>query len=400
MRETLSPGVYVQAVPPSAPLITGVATSTAGFVGVAHDVHMPARPGEFRRHDNGDLILDRAGNPVPIRYALAQAGVPKRVASWGAFTSLFGEIQAGNTYLAHAVYGFFKNGGTTCWVLRVDGASLPADLGPVLGAFEAVDDVAIVAVPGADQAAQHEAIVAHCAGMQDRIAILDAAMTDDAGRRAVAAVGSRTGASYAALYYPWIKVFDPVTGALETVPPSGHVAGVFARSDATQGVFKAPANEAVEGALGVTRSFGAVARYELNAIGVNVLRSINGEIRIWGARTMADMATTAFPFISNRRYFNFLRESIDESTQFVAFEPNSPALWQRVRRAVTAFLRDQWQAGALLGETPDEAFFVKCDEETNPPDLRALGKVVTEIGVAMVRPAEFVVLRMQQETGG
>lgn len=395
-----TPDVYIEAVPPSRPRIVGADASTAGFAGLARDVQMPARPGAFRRSADGDLLLDRAGNPIPILYELAEAGVPRRIAGWDAFRARFGDAQAGNRELANAVYGFFNNGGTACWVLRIDSDRLPEDLAPTLEAFEAIDEIAIVAVPGATASPQRDAIVAHCAKMQDRVAILDASQ-DDRPEPVMAEDGSLDDArSYAALYGPWIKIIDPVSGQPESFPPSGHIAGVFARSDTRNGVFKAPANEPLLGAVGLAEPLGSGAGDRDGRETANLLRPVNGEVRVWGARTLADPAATAFPYISNRRYFNFLRESIEEGTQFVVFEPNAPALWQRIRRAANAFLLEQWQLGALFGDRPSQAFFVKCDEETNPPDVRARGKVVTEIGVSMVRPAEFVILRLQQETSG
>jgi phage tail sheath protein FI len=127
---------------------------------------------------------------------------------------------------------------------------------------------------------------------------------------------------------------------------------------------------------------------------------LNGAIRVWGARTLGGDDNGEFKYVSTRRFFNFLRESIDKGTQFVVFEPNSPALWQRIKRTVGDFLLEQWRAGALFGETAEKAFFVKCDAETNPPNTREAGQVVTEVGVAIVKPAEFVIFRIQQQTGG
>ena len=126
----------------------------------------------------------------------------------------------------------------------------------------------------------------------------------------------------------------------------------------------------------------------------------NGNLKVWGARTLGGDGNGEFKYINVRRLFNFLRESIDEGTQFTVFEPNAPPLWQKIRRSVTAFLTNVWRDGALFGDTPEEAFFVKCDETTNPPEVRDLGQVVTEIGVAVVKPAEFVIFRISQFTGG
>ena len=138
----------------------------------------------------------------------------------------------------------------------------------------------------------------------------------------------------------------------------------------------------------------------LNPQGINCIRNLNGNIYVWGARTLGGDANGEYKYVSTRRLLNFLRESIEEGTQFVVFEPNNPGLWQRIKRSVGDFLLGQWRAGALFGETPEKAFFVKCDAETNPPDVREAGQVVTEIGVAIVKPAEFVIFRIQQQTGG
>ena len=170
--------------------------------------------------------------------------------------------------------------------------------------------------------------------------------------------------------------------------------------DTQRGVHKAPANEAVAGALGLQYNLSKSQQEGLNPLGINCIRNLNGNIYVWGARTLGGDANGSEKYISTRRLLNFLRESIEEGTQFVVFEPNNPALWQRIKRSVGDFLLGQWRAGALFGETPDKAFFVKCDAETNLRDVREAGQVVTEIGVAIVKPAEFVIFRMQQQTGG
>ena len=211
--------------------------------------------------------------------------------------------------------------------------------------------------------------------------------------------------NYGAWYFPWIKVFDPATklqgptgdGSL-AVPVSGHIAGIYARVDTNVGVHKAPANEVVRGALDVTQAISRADQDGLNPKGVNCIRALNGNILVWGARTIGGDANQDVKYINVRRTLLFLEESIDEGTQFVVFEPNTPALWQKIVRNVTAFLTNVWRSGALFGTTPQEAFFVKCDAETNPPEVRELGQVVTEIGVAIVRPAEFVIFRLSQFT--
>jgi phage tail sheath protein FI len=204
----------------------------------------------------------------------------------------------------------------------------------------------------------------------------------------------------AALYYPWIEVADLTgsNGRTRHVPPSGYVAGVYARTDATRGVHKAPANEIVRGCLGLEVQVTKGEHDLLNPIGVNVIRSFPGRgIRIWGARTLS--SDPAWRYIPVRRLFNMIEESIEKGTQWVVFEPNDPFLWGRVSRDVRAFLTMVWRSGALFGLTPEQAFYVKCDEETNPPEARDLGQMAVEIGISPVKPAEFVIFRVSQWSG-
>jgi uncharacterized protein len=378
-----APGVYVEEVPPSARPIAGVGTSTAGFIGVAADgVAMPTRP-----------------DSPPATFSLAPEGVPQPITGWEQFKNTFGDFQAGNATLAHAVYGFFHNGGTRCWVQRVADAAALTDPAEELARFAPIDEIAIVAIPGATTNVQHEAILRHCFSLKDRFAVLDGVQSPAKLTPGdIAPVGRSEAGGYGAVYFPWIKVFDPVTNAVTSVPPSGHIAGIYARSDATRGVHKAPANEVVLGAVEVDRALSRADQEGLNPDGINVIRLLAGAIKVWGGRTRADAPHSEFQYISTRRFFNFLRESIDEGTQFAVFEPNNPALWQRITRSVGDFLLNQWQAGALFGETPKQAFFVRCDRDTNAN--AGPGQVITEIGVAIVQPAEFVIFRIQQTTGG
>jgi len=394
MTNYYSPGVYVEEVPPTARPISGVGTSTAGFIGLVPDtVSMPLRPGR---------VVAKDDKPVPEDYYQpAPAGTSQLITDWEMFRQNFGDIQEANSVLAHAVFGFFNNGGTRCWVQRVGAANALKDPTAALAEQETIDEISIVAIPGAVTQAQHAALITHCARMRDRVAVLDGASSDKLAVPGTIAPAPRSAdAGYAAVYYPWIKVFDPVTQAPAVVPPSGHVAGVYARTDATRGVFKAPANEAVRGALDVTLRVSAAQQDGLNPEGVNVLRVMNGPVTVWGARTRADEGSVEFRYVSTRRYMNFLRESILAGTQWVVFEPNTQALWQRILRNVNDFLLGQWRDGALFGTTPAQAFQARCDETTNTGDVRELGYVVTEIAVAIVKPAEFVVFRVQQTVGG
>jgi hypothetical protein len=204
--------------------------------------------------------------------------------------------------------------------------------------------------------------------------------------------------SYATLYFPWITVFDPLTSDTVNVPPSGHLAGIWARSDAQRGVHKAPANEPVRGALNVTYHLTRAEQGTLNVSGVNCIRFFADQgILVWGARTLED---GEWRYLNVRRLFNMIKESILESTRWIVFEPNDRPLWKAIERDVGAFLTSLWRDGALMGSTPDEAFFVKCDRETNPEDLIQQGVVTAWIGIAPVRPAEFVVFRISQMESG
>jgi phage tail sheath protein FI len=203
--------------------------------------------------------------------------------------------------------------------------------------------------------------------------------------------------SRAALYYPWIEIADQTgsNGSTRLVPPSGHVAGVYARVDGTRGVHKAPANEIIRTCLGLEVQVTKGEQSLLNPIGVNCIRSFPGRgIRIWGARTLSSDAS--WRYVPVRRLFNMIEESIERGTQWVVFEPNDQFLWGRVRRDVGSFLKMVWGTGALFGASPADAFYVKCDAETNPPELRDLGQMVVEIGIAPVKPAEFVIFRISQ----
>ncbi|NIM13513.1 MAG: phage tail sheath family protein [Candidatus Aminicenantes bacterium] len=393
MPEYQTPGVYVEEVPSAVKPIAGVGTSTAGFIGiVADNVPMPVIPGT-----------------ESDKYTKAPAGQPIRLTGWEQFKKNFGDFHAGNKMLAHAVYGFFNNGGTACWVIRVTDSEADT-FQAALDTFKSIDEIAIVAIPGVVDTTVQEKILAHCEGMQDRFAILDGQRLEgeSGGYTADAIRGGGDGGTalrysidgYGALYFPWIQVFDPASGTNIFVPPSGHLAGIYARSDGERGVHKAPANEVIRGAVDLEHHLNKDDQGVLNVAGIDVIRIFSGNITVWGGRTYADPTTDPeWKYISTRRLFNFLRESIEEGTRWVVFEPNDMSLWQKIRRNVTAFLTNVWRAGALFGATPEQAFYVKCDEETNPPEVRELGQVVTEIGVAIVKPAEFVIFRISQWGG-
>ena len=280
------------------------------------------------------------------------------------------------------------------------------------GGLEAVDVVTMLAVPDlmavyqqgvidleGVQAVQ-QAMIAHCELMGDRVAILDAPPGLNAQQvREWRVDKAGYDSKYATLYWPWIKVFDPISAQGKLVPPGGHIAGIWARNDDTRGVHKAPANEVIRGALALELQITKGEHDQLNPTGVNCIRAFPGRgIRVWGARTLSSDA--AWRYLNVRRLFNYVEESILEGTQWVVFEPNDLNLWQRVKRTLNAFLVRVWRDGALFGATPGEAFYVKCDAENNPPEVIDAGQLVVEIGIAPVKPAEFVVFRIAQFSGG
>ncbi len=278
--------------------------------------------------------------------------------------------------------------------------------------LEAVDTVTMLSVPDLMAAYQQGvidleavqavqlAMIAHCELMADRVAILDPPPGLNAQQvREWRVDKARYDSKYATLYWPWIKVFDPVAGQGVFVPPSGHMAGVWARSDDTRGVHKAPANEVIRGAIDLDLLITKGEHDLLNPQGINCIRAFPGRgIRVWGARTLS--SDPAWRYLNVRRLFNFIEESVIEGTQWVVFEPNDMALWERVKRTINAFLVRVWRDGALFGATPQEAFYVKCDGETNPAEVIDAGQLIVEIGIAPVKPAEFVIFRIAQFSGG
>lgn len=365
-----SPGVYREDVfvRPASGLPTGV----AGFVGLATALAAPS------------------GRPLALHRQEEFAGV---------FAS------PAESYLADAVAGFFANGGSRCYVAAADPASSDrrAALQAALASLGRSLEVDLIAVPDAmllaDASEIHalqRAVLRHCREHGDRLAILDA-------RRAQAVEGvlaqrNEIGKGNAepvdgALYYPWLR-----SAGERWLPPCGHVAGIYARSDARVGVFKAPANEEIYGALDLETVLDNAQQDRLNPAGVNCLRAFPGRgVRVWGARTLSRDA--AWRYVNARRLFLTVGRWIDRNMAWAAFEPNEPRLWVRIQRELTSYLTGFWRAGALQGATPAQGFYVKCDGETNPPETRQVGQVVTEIGLAPTAPAEFVVVRIIHRAG-
>ena len=330
------------------------------------------------------------------------------------FRDAFGDFSTdpGQSKLAHGVYGFFHNGGSRAWVAREKDT---LQIKHALEKFEGIDEIALVVAPGVCDQASQVAILEHCENLEERFAILDTPedvggehetpdpkkLTGEGGKKEVP-----RDSNYGAVYFPWIEVVDPAKKIKKPqesgrtyIGPSGHIAGIYARVDEERGVHKAPANEIVRGALDLRYYISKAHQEGLNPLGVNCIRDINGAIRVWGARTIGGDRQYEWKYINIRRTFLYLKESIDEATQWVVFEPNDRMLWGKIVRNVSAFLSNVWRDGALFGSTAQEAFYVKCDDETNPPSIREQGRVVTEIGVALTRPAEFVIFRVSQWGG-
>lgn len=265
--------------------------------------------------------------------------------------------------------------------------------------LDAYREVALVHAPYplGNTKAIYQAITTHCEQSRFRFAVLDCPQGESNAGALNPRLTLDLDSTYAAFYYPWVVVADPQTGARVTVPPGGYALGVYARTDAERGVFKAPANETARGVIDLEFEINDSQQGVLNPRGVNVLRKFPGRgIRVWGARTMTSNAL--WKYVSVRRLFIFLERSIYEGTQWVVFEPNSDTLWARVKDTLRLFLRGQWRQGALFGRTEDEAFFITCDRTTMSQDDILNGRLICEIGIAPVRPAEFVIFRIFQNT--
>lgn len=383
------PGVYVEETAWPRRAITGVPTSTAGFIGIVVD-GTSARLGPAR-------LLERKGAHEPR--VLPPARKPQLVTSWEQFKDMFGDIQEGNFVLAHGVHGFFRNGGRRCWVARVaESANVDEtnkELNDALDAFKAINEIALVAIPGATADVVQNAILEHCE-THGRFAILDGCRTKALSKQAVR--GQTRDSSCGAIYFPWIEVFDPVSTGTVYAPPSAHIAGVYARVDAERGVHKASANEVIHGASGVEVEISDTEQGPLNLASINIIRLINGKPTLWGARTLAGKEEAEWRYINVRRLINFLQRSIDEGTKWVVFEPNDEPLWAQVRLNVGALMHDLFRQGAFQGSSPREAYFVKCDKETTTQDDINRGTVNIVVGFAPQRPGEFVIIKIQQST--
>jgi uncharacterized protein len=315
--------------------------------------------------------------------------------------------RADRSFLADAVAGFFDNGGARCYVVAADSGADPVDgLVNAIAALAPLDDMDLLAVPDASVLPDNQRIahvqaemLMHCAQQGNRFAILDSlprASVDEVKDQCQKLVADQQEPVNGALYYPWL-----VTSS-KPVPPCGHVAGIYGRSDARTGVFKAPANEEIFGVLDLETQIDNSIQNKLNPARVNCLRAFPGRgIRVWGARTVGSLPPDPdWLYVNVRRLFLTVRRWIDLNMGWAAFEPNDSRLWVRMLRELTAFLANLQRDGALQGRTPAEAFYVKCDAENNPSEVRDLGQVIIEIGLAPLSPAEFIVVRIVCSASG
>ena len=389
-----------------------VAALEAGPSG--NDITVDVQPASDGGKDTFKLVVNQGGQVAETFDNLTPRGRTGVVARVKKESKLIRIEEVGSTSVAPKTGSATLAGGGVSAPVRVtpdDYMGSAADRTGFAG-LEAVDEVTMLSVPDLMAVYQQGiidlegvqavqlAMIAHAELMKDRVAILDAppglnAQQVKEWRVDKAGYDSK----YATLYWPWIKVFDPLSGEAMHVPPSGHVAGVWARNDDTRGVHKAPANEIVRGAISLELNLTKGEHDTLNPVGINCVRAFPGRgIRVWGARTLS--SDPAWRYLNVRRLFNFVEESIFEGTQWVVFEPNDQRLWGRVKRTIGSFLLRTWRDGALFGATPEEAFFVKCDEENNPAEVRDAGQLIVDIGIAPVKPAEFVVFRIAQYSGG
>jgi uncharacterized protein len=269
-----------------------------------------------------------------------------------------------------------------------------------LVAMEDVEDISIIAAPGSSMTIANaqgvaNALISHAQRMRYRIAVIDSIKNQSISE--TRDYRAKFDSKYAAFYYPWVRVVDPVTTLENHYPPSGFVAGIYARNDIERAVYKAPANEVVNLAVGFEKFINKGQQEVLNPEGINCFRFFEGRgMRLWGARTMT--SDPEWKYVNLRRYFAFLERSIDKGTQWAVFEPNGDKLWANVRRTIEDFLLNEWQNGALLGEKPERAFFVKCDRSTMTQNDIDNGRLVCNVGVAALKPAEFVIFRIGQWT--
>lgn len=379
------PGVRIQEVRLGAPPIAGVGTSTAAFVGQAPD---PTRFKDVLRQVTSadQFYADYIRDP----------------------TALDDETKGAqsSTKLGDAVLGFFQNGGTECYVVNV-GSEVPGDIKKGIDLLETKEEIDIIAAPGITDTGTYDALRDQAASTKNRFAILDPpSIVDDIAKLQKGGALRPKDSIWAAFYYPRIQVSpvlkkdkDDLTADPNKkffAPPSGHIAGLYARTDGERGVHKAPANAQLAGALAVEHLITDAQQDVLNNDSVNIIRSFSEGPVVWGARTLLvnDAPDKTFRYINVRRLTTFIEQSLRIGLRFAVFEPNNLALRQTITRSARGFLDGVWRDGALFGATADEAYYVRFPEPFNTDTERALGKLTVEIGIRVAPPAEFIIIRI------
>lgn len=400
-----TPGVYVEEIESGSKPIEAGATNIVGFLGVA---------------EKG-----------PVNQATL-------VTNWTQYTKIFGGLHEGG-WLGHGVYQFFQNGGTKCYINNLaepkpkkgeasqkngDKAAEKTDepansaryevknpdniakliigkdegVGKKSGLhlFDEIQDISLICAPGVTDPAAQDAILTHCEKNRFRFAVLDSPETLEGG---IDTMPMPRDSIMGAYYFPWVQMYDMVADQNIYAPPSGGICGVYGRVDSTRGVHKAPANELFKTALGLKYNLTDAEQEMLNPKGINCIRDFPGRgIRVWGARTIS--SNPEWRYVNVRRLFCMVEQALQNGTNWVVFEPNTRDLWKKITRNITAFLLNIWKSGALFGNSPEEAFYVRCDDELNPPESIDAGYVTIELGLAPAKPAEFVVFRVSQKTLG
>jgi phage tail sheath protein FI len=379
MTSYLHPGVYIKEVGAHPSVIEGVSTNAVGFIGKTEHI----KKDDF---DNGTLL-----------------DVPTRITSWTEYSEKYGNYDKEHSpYLALSVKGFFDNGGTVCYIVRVPDQASTADFigdsGDTkkgLAALENVD-INIICMPGVTNVVVQQAMIKHCENLKYRFCILDS--VESADIYSLKECRSHLDSSYGALYYPWLKVTGD-SGDVVVMPPSGFIAGVFARMDAARGVHKPPANAGFNSSVDVLVDIDDTQQDVLNSLHINCLRFFpNRGVVIWGARTLS--SDPEWKYLSVRRLFNFIEESIYKGTLWAVYEPNDKILWAAIKSTIETFLIQLWREGMLQGGKADEAFFVQCDRSVHTQDDIDNARVRINIGLAPLKPAEFIVIKMMQSTRG
>lgn len=382
MAEHSAPGVYIEESATAPKRIEGVPTSTAGLVGVTE------------RGPHGIALITSFTQFVSEFGSLPEPAASLRD-KW-----VLDPNQGGQWWqLSLAVKGFFENGGRRLFVKRIKRDDLnalsPDDFVAAIQTLRQVDEIALCLVPGLWSAKIHAALIKLCETHKDCFAILDTPNGLDIS--GVRRFRRRFNTAFASLYYPWLEVTDPGTNRNVQLASSGHIAGIYARVDLDRGVHTAPASEPIRGITKIARDISNADQGLLNPEGINALRFFpdRGNL-VWGGRTLS--SDSEWRYVNVRRLFIFVEDSIAKGAQWALFEANNERLWKNMRQNVSEFLLNLWRQGSLQGSKPQEAFFVKCDRTTMTQNDLDQGRLICEIGVAPVRPAEFVIFRIGQWT--